>query len=195
MAAGRGCAAVAVLDRRGLCLECLRQRAAGVLGVRALQAAGGGPVRGDDRDDLHRYLHRWPHPGPPGPAHRGAGRWRDLRSRNHSRLVRAERGSVLAACSRLRGHQRLRARSCLHRADRHAAEVVPRQARSDHRPGRRWFRLRRRADVSDRPVAHRPQPRRPDQGLPAAGHCLPGAFTDRRFVLPQPTRRVRRPRI
>ena len=60
-----------------------------------------------------------------------------------------------AARDRLRRAGRLRPRARLHRADRHAAEVVPRPPRPDHRSRGRRLRLRRRG--------HRPDRAGPDQ--------------------------------
>ena len=65
-----------------------------------------------------------------GPRPRGPGRRRDLRRRRAARrFVHQASDQLLAAGPRLRRDLRLRARRRLHRADRDAAEVVPRQAR------------------------------------------------------------------
>ena len=99
---------------------------------------------------------------------------------------------LLAAHPGLRRGQRLRPRVRLHRADRDAAEVVPRQEGAHHRPGRGRLRLRCRADLPGRAVADRPRPRRPDQCVPAARHRLPRHVAHRRLVLPQPAAGLRR---
>ena len=89
------------------------------------KVAGQHPLRGHHRGDLLRHLPRRPDPGPPRPrvvALAGGVLY-------SIGVVLASfatgRRPVLAARPRLRRHRRLRPRPRLHRADRHAAEVVP----------------------------------------------------------------------
>ena len=112
--------------------------------------------------------------------------------RRAARRLRRQPRPALAAGPRLRRDRRLRPRRRLHRADRDAAEVVPRQARADHRPGGRRVRLRCGAHRPGRAVADRQGPRRPDQGVHPARHRLPGDVAGRRLVLQQPARGLRR---
>ena len=90
----------------------------------------------------------------------------------------------------------------LHRADRHAAEVVPGQARAHHRHRRRRLRLRRRHHLTGRAADDRGQrrlPALPHEGLPAGsgsptsspGSSAPRSSATRRRGTPWPPRLAR----
>ena len=173
-------------DRLRLRVERLRQGAAERGGLRLVQAQGRPAVQRGDRDDLRRQLHRRPDPGQAGPAHGRHGRRRHLQRGGHPRVLREQRRHVLAARPRLRHHRRLRARHGLHRADRHAAEVVPRQAGTHHRARRGGLRLRRGHHGPGRAGPDRQHAEHPDQGLPLARDRLPRGPARRQLPVPQP---------
>ncbi|CAA9379904.1 MAG: hypothetical protein AVDCRST_MAG32-1465, partial [uncultured Nocardioides sp.] len=194
LAARRRRPAPAARHRRGLRVVGGRPRAGGGGVLAAQQGAGVAALHRDDRDDLHRQLHRRPHPGQARPPGRRARGRCHLRRRHPAGLADERVGRPLAADPRVRRGQRLRPRLRLHRPDRHAAEVVPGQEGAHHGPGRRRVRLRRGDHGPRRPGADRPQRRRPHQRVPAAGAGLPRRGAGRGVGLPQPARRLHRPR-